>query len=73
MNTAVVVPLDVSDIGSIKDVGDRLDNVVLYLWQSKVEHKLVTCQSPCVLARVQHPVRVLNVEAGVGVDHFCAN
>lgn len=70
MDATVVVPLDVSDISSVEDLGDGVDDVLLHLRQAKVEHKLVTSQSSCVLASVQHPVRVLLVEAGVRVDHF---
>lgn len=70
MDTTVVVPLDVSDISSVEDLGDRIDDVLLHLRQAKVEHKLITRQSPRVLASVQHPVRVLLVKARVRVDHF---
>jgi hypothetical protein len=70
VDATVVVPLDVSDISSIKDLRDGVDDVLLDLRQSKVEHKLIASQSSCVLASVQHPVRVLEVERRVGVDHF---
>lgn len=70
MDATVVVPLDVSYISSVKNLRDGVDDVLLHLRQAKVEHKLVASQSPCVLASVQHPVRVLLVEAGVRVDHF---
>jgi hypothetical protein len=64
----VIVPLDVLDIGTAKDLINAFDNIFPDLGSSHVQHHLISTERPISAGNADSPIGMGTVKVTVGID-----
>src|SRR5210317_701701 len=70
VNDSIHIPLQIGNSILTQQIGYALEQILLYLGSSDIEHQLMTCQSGVLDARSQHPIGVSPIQIAVGINHF---